>query len=138
MHIGDNQNDTIYFSRQWRLESCYGPKLEPVILPNGPWSKPMKTHYDRCCLSPGKHTISCINEQSTYGWGNAYLEIDGERYCDDFIGFKSMRTLFVQGREYEVKFKKVKTGRKPEIEYTHCNLRNLFFNRSKINTSNQG
>ena len=99
MNIGHNENDTHYFSRQWTLESCYGPK------PKFNYTTP-GIHFDRCCLPPGQYTLTCINEQSTYGWGNVKFEIDGKRYCDDFIGFKAMRTVSVQGKEYEVKFEK--------------------------------
>ena len=89
--IGLNKNDTLHFFREWKLESCYGPKLGWNYSPN-------EIHYERCCLPPGQYTLSCLNRQSKYGWGNASLEIDGKRYCDDFVGFKAMRTVSVLGK----------------------------------------
>ena len=90
MSIGHNENDTQFFSRQWRMGSCYGPK-------HGRKYQGTPIHHDRCCLRPGQYTLTCINKQSIYGWGNIKFEIDGKGYCDDFIGFKSMRTVHVQG-----------------------------------------
>ena len=89
--IGPNKDDTLHFSREWKLESCYGPKLGWKYAPN-------ETHYDRCCLLVGQYTLTCVNRQSNYGWGNASLEIDGKRYCDDFVGFKAMRRVSVLGK----------------------------------------
>ena len=89
--IGKNEKDTLHFSWEWKLESCYGPKHGFDYSPN-------EIHYDRCCLPPGQYTLTCINRQSKYGWGNAFLEIDGKRYCDDFVGFKAMRKVSVLGK----------------------------------------
>ena len=88
--VGPNENDALHFSRQWKLDSCYGPKPGLDYVRN-------EINYDRCCLPPGRYTLICINQKSAYGWGNAFLEIDGKRYCDDFVGFKAMRTISVLG-----------------------------------------
>lgn len=90
MKIGDNKNETDLFSRQWTLGSCHGPKHGWKYLSN-------ETHHDRCCLTEHQLTLICINEKSKYGWGNVTFEIDGKRYCDDFIGFKALRTISVKG-----------------------------------------
>ena len=81
------------FSRQWTLESCSGPKY-------GLQSSSSRTiyYYDRCCLVPGKYTLTCSNLQNTYGWGNVIFTIDGKQYCDDFVGFEAMRTVIVKGK----------------------------------------
>ena len=88
--VGENKNDALYFSRQWKLESCNEPKFWKYL--------PMEIHYERCCLLPGQYTLTCINKRSKYGWGNAFLEIAGKRYCDDFVGFKAMRTISILGK----------------------------------------
>ena len=88
MKIGDNKDDNALFSPEWRMESCFGPKT--TYLSN-------TTYYDRCCLPSGTYTLICKNTKSKYGWGNADFEIDGKRYCDDFIGFKAMRKVCIQG-----------------------------------------
>ena len=55
-------------------------------------------YVERCCLAPGLHTLTCYNEKGPYGWGNGSIEILGQRYCDDFVGFKAMRTVSVLGK----------------------------------------
>lgn len=88
------EEDVLKFSREWEIGSCYGPKLG-----NTYDSNTMRTTYDRCCLLPGEYTLTCVNKKSEYGWGNAYLEIDGARYCDDFSGsWKAMRKISVYGK----------------------------------------
>ena len=93
----NNENGTNYFSPEWTLGSCYGPHVQ---------CGHMSTCYERypiqselCCLSPGRHTLTCINRKSQFGWGNFTFEIDGKRYCDDFVGFKAMRTILVEGNK---------------------------------------
>ena len=39
-----------------------------------------------------------MNTKSTYGWGNVTFEINGKRYCDDFVGYKAMRKISVEGK----------------------------------------
>ena len=90
MKVGDNKENNDSFSPEWRMGSCYGPKYGWTYSSN-------ETHYDRCCLPPGTYTLICKNTKSKYGWGNAVFKIDGKRYCDDFVGFISMRTVSLQG-----------------------------------------
>ena len=104
MDIGNNTNDNQFFSRQWTMGPCYGPTLftnySNTI--SGDYT-PNEIHYDRCCLPSGKYTLTCINRKSTYGWGNVTFKIDGRKYCDDFIGFKAMETVLVQGKDKKSK-----------------------------------
>ena len=88
MKMGDNKDDHALFSPEWRIGSCYGPSTN--YLSN-------VTYYDRCCLSQGTYTLICKNTKSKYGWRNADFRIDGKRYCDDFVGFKAMRTVSIKG-----------------------------------------
>ena len=88
MKFGLNyENGTDYFAPEWTLESCN----------NGWTGNENETHYFRCCLQPGQHTLTCINKKSEFGWGNVTFEIDGKRYCDDFVGFKAMRSILFEG-----------------------------------------
>ena len=89
--VWDNKEDDILFGRGWQIGSCYGPK-------NGFNYSSNETHYDRCCLTPGTYTLICKNTKSKYGWGNARFEIDGKQYCDDFVGFRAMRTVSIVGK----------------------------------------
>ena len=91
MKIRPERTDSQYFLPQWKLESCSGPPPE--------WNNAgNSTIYDRCCLRPGRYTLTCINEKSMYGWKDTWLEIDGKKYCDDFIGFRAMRPIFVNSK----------------------------------------
>ena len=90
MNVSDNIVDNAFSVPEWRMGSCYGPKLGWTYSFN-------ETHYDRCCLTAGTYTLICKNTNSKYGWGNANFTIGGKRYCDDFVGFKAMRTITIQG-----------------------------------------
>ena len=88
-HFGQNyENGTDFFSPEWTLGSC-----------NGWIGKENETHFYRCCLQPGQHTLTCINKKSEFGWGNVTFRINGKRYCDDFVGFKAMRTILFEGKK---------------------------------------
>ena len=54
-------------------------------------------YTERCCLEPGRHTLLCYNYPPARGWNNAHILIDGERYCDDFVGYKSFQKILVTG-----------------------------------------
>ena len=88
MKMGDNKDDHALFSPEWRMGSCFGPRTA---------YESNVSYYDRCCLTPGTYTLICKNTKSKYGWGNASFKIDGKRYCDDFFGYKAMRTITIQG-----------------------------------------
>ena len=92
MRIKENEEESRFFSREWTLGPCHGPRLGWNYSPN-------KIHFEKCCLVPGNYTLTCTNLQSKYGWGNVIFEIDGNRYCDDFVGFKAMRKVFAKGKQ---------------------------------------
>ena len=87
--VGDNKENHAFFSPEWRMGSCFGPR---TTYTSG------RTYYDRCCLTPGTYTLTCKNTKSKYGWGNSNFTIGGKRYCDDFVGFKAMRTVSIPGK----------------------------------------
>ena len=91
IQFGQNyENDTDYFAPEWTLGSdCKGR----IAYENS-------IYFHRCCLQPGQHTLTCINKKSEFGWGNVTFEINGKRYCDDFVGFKAMRTISFEGMKY--------------------------------------
>ena len=93
-----NENDAVLFDREWSLGSCYGPKRGMKYGSSYSSSSPYETWYDRCCLPEGQYTLTCSNTKSKYGWGNVEFKINGKRYCDDFVGFKVMRTISIEGR----------------------------------------
>ena len=77
------------FSRKWELGSCFGLQEYDYL----------KTMFvERCCLPSGDHTLICHNKKDSKGWGDSSIEIQGQRYCDDFIGWKAMRKISVVGK----------------------------------------
>ena len=62
-------------------------------------------YYERCCLPPGQHILTCMNTENPEGWKNAFIEINGRRFCDDFISWSLMEKL---------------TGNCDKISKTYC------------------
>ena len=50
-----------------------------------------------CCLAPGNHTLTCYNMRQPDGWNLGFIVINGERYCDDFIGYTARRRITING-----------------------------------------
>ena len=94
-----NEDKDIYFSRSWEIDSCYGPKkiydnqTEKII----DQYENNRTYIDFCCIGPGTHILQCINSIGPYGWGKSFIEIHGQRYCDDFVGNKGLRRIVIEG-----------------------------------------
>ena len=103
MNVSDNNGSNALFSPEWRMGSCYGPKQFLSDINNDliPKYGSNQLHYDKCCLPPGTYTLICKNSESKYGWGNSKFEINGKRYCDDFVGFKAMRKVLIEGNQKE-------------------------------------
>ena len=55
--------------------------------------KDYSKYFERCCLPPGQHILSCLNIETPEGWKNAFIEINGRRFCDDFISYSLMEKL---------------------------------------------
>ena len=98
IEIGKQLNDE-RFDRKWRMGSCFGPKPFPDRF-HGPINRyeAGKSYLDVCCLNDGNHILECANSIEPNGWGNGYIEISGQRYCDDFIGFRSFRNVKVKSK----------------------------------------
>ena len=54
-------------------------------------------YTERCCVLEGYQTLTCYNTEKPQGWKNGYLEIQGRRYCDDFMSYKAMQRILVKG-----------------------------------------
>ena len=98
-HEGDNnkyfnRDDDQYFNQMgvssltWEFSSCSSKDMS--LTQNS-------THFHRCCLKPGYYTLECGNIFGPYGWGSSSITILGQRYCDDFVGYKAMRKIGVFG-----------------------------------------
>ena len=98
VQIENQLNDSLY-SPSWDIGPCYGPKEI-----NDDKSKTVFKQYrannayiDMCCLSPGSYTLRCMNDKTPFGWGKGFVEIRGQRYCDDFVGYRGLRRVVVEG-----------------------------------------
>ena len=96
LEVNAGEHDSEHFLRKWQMGSCYGPpdglEKQPLFFYNS-----TDIYIDRCCLLPGNYTLKCKNLKGQYGWGNSSIEIFGQRYCDDFVGFEAMRRVFISG-----------------------------------------
>ena len=54
-------------------------------------------YLERCCTEPGKKVLTCRNKHNPDGWKEGFIEIQGHRYCDDFVAFKGMRQVMIEG-----------------------------------------
>ena len=50
-------------------------------------------YFQRCCLPPGPHILTCVNVEKPEGWKNAFIDINGRRFCDDFMSFTLMEKI---------------------------------------------
>ena len=41
-------------------------------------------YTEECCQKPGSYSISC-KDSAKDGWHGGYLEIEGTKYCTDFM-----------------------------------------------------
>ena len=56
-----------------------------------------KDYEENCCQDPGVYTLNCKSSNGN-GWHGGYIEINGEKYCDDFTSgdLKTVRLKFEQ------------------------------------------
>ena len=96
-----NQNNEGLFSLSWKIGSCTGPKkiFDETNSTSSNKYESNRVYIDMCCLSPETYTLQCSNTNKPYGWGKSFIEIEGQRYCDDFVGYKGLRKVLVEGKQ---------------------------------------
>ena len=72
---------------EWSLGSCDSIGIK--------YSKHTK-YLERCCLQPGEHILTCINRRNPYGWDSGYIEIQGHRFCDDFMSHRMIQKIHIR------------------------------------------
>ena len=72
---------------EWSLGSCDSIGIK--------YSKHTK-YLERCCLQPGEHILTCINRRNPYGWDSGYIEIQGHRFCDDFMSHRMIQKINIR------------------------------------------
>ena len=84
-----------YSDIEWRLGICEQVVSEYI---------PYKKYIQRCCLKPQQHILTCINKKVPRGWGDGYIEIQGHRYCDDFMAYKLMQKVTIRSKNRNTKW----------------------------------
>ena len=91
-------------SMSWTFGKCRGRGRYFEIV--GPlknmirYSDLTHTYFERCCNLPGLHLLRCEIESSwenDQGWAENFIEIQGHRYCHDFIGYSAIRRINLTG-----------------------------------------
>ena len=56
-----------------------------------------RQYTERCCVAPGEYTLTCKDSFGD-GWGDAFMEIEGQRYCSDFSnGIEATVKVSIEG-----------------------------------------
>ena len=92
-------------SISWNFGSCYSLDGSPT--PYHGWFDNLramgydqKTYWttQRCCTVTLKDTLTCAigdlpddSDDRHRGWAGAYIQIQGHRFCNDFVGYKVLR-----------------------------------------------
>ena len=97
--VGETQHENSTLLKKiatvrWKLGTC--ASLNSIEI--GTTYQYPAVYTERCCLQSGRHTLVCYNTPPARGWNNAYIMIDGHRYCDDFISFKSFQKINVASK----------------------------------------
>ena len=96
--VGETQNENSTLlnknsTARWKLGTC--ASLNSIA--SGATYQYPAIYTERCCLESGMHTLVCYNHPPSRGWNNTYIMINGQRYCDDFISYKSFQKVLVTG-----------------------------------------
>ena len=86
----EGENDHHFDNLEWKLDTCSSKEMY-LLSKNS-------THVYRCCLKPGLYTLECSNPEGPYGWGSSSISIHGQKYCDDFVGYKALRRIEIFGK----------------------------------------
>ena len=97
VNVDYHSDDSTRYKRQWQIDQCVGKQNY------------ISEHqfFENCCLQPGVYTLVCQNKVGSLGWGNAYVEIQGNRYCDDFAGRPLMETIDIKGSYQDLRILKI-------------------------------
>ena len=72
---------------RWTLGECSNPESYAEF----------SSYLQRCCLAPGQYTLICQNTVYPDGWYGGHIEIQGHKYCDDFLAYKTLRRIIIKG-----------------------------------------
>ena len=87
---GKNIRDD-HVQESWSVGSCH--------MSISHHNKAYASSTQRCCLSQGVHLLECRDTYRGDGWNGAYLEIFGQKYCNDFVDYVVQRRVFISGKK---------------------------------------
>ena len=73
---------------EWQLGTCNSTGIQYEGYSN---------YVHRCCLAQGQYTLTCINKSRPAGWDEDFIEIQGHRYCNDFMSYRMMQKIKIEG-----------------------------------------
>ena len=96
-----------YKYETWNIGACSkaisgntepGPNNEGYIINVA--NRPYDYTIQRCCLSPKTYDLTCRDtfEKEMDGWNGGAIEIQGHKYCDDFVEKSVKRKVAIQGK----------------------------------------
>ena len=89
------QVDQGYTDISWSIGSCKSGLRYQVETSHA------KTYSERCCLSPGEYNLQCHSNYPA-GWNGLYMEIQGNRYCNDFMGHTALRKIHIKRKKIPI------------------------------------
>ena len=101
-HVGSAVRVNLTRNEGWNIGSCSSVNVYPDVIYTDErhlYTKAqlMRTLTRSCWLAPSDHVLECYNKDYSKGWPNAYIEIQGHRYCDDFVSIKALRRIRIAG-----------------------------------------
>ena len=109
------KQNALYRSIKWELGGCVptadfrSTKIGPTYFNSFVTSIPTfrrninyhkkNSLIERCCLEELENDLSCevLDVFARHeGWGDGHIEIQGNPYCNDFIGYRSMRKVLIK------------------------------------------
>ena len=80
------------YETQWSLGSC---SLTSDDYIPGTVQKLTKM----CCLPPEQHVLRC-ESSNNMAWKQSSIEIAGHKFCDDFVGYATLRKIDISGKKH--------------------------------------
>ena len=84
----------------WTLGPCANAQSYPHEIG---YTEYGKQYTERCCLPPGDYMLTC-KVSSGEGWNGGFMEIQGNRYCHDFLASdEASPQVTIRGRHVHIK-----------------------------------
>ena len=75
--------------RKWNFGSCHSSEG---------YTRYASQYTERCCLAEGQEYVLACQTSLPGGWKDGFVEVQGHKYCDDFITSKAMYKIEILGK----------------------------------------